>query len=444
MKNNSEGFFAAITSASHIHCRFFRSHFPAVLDRPDVELYIAFTMVIHKDILQVARLLRMIHRINNYYCIHLDARSTRTLREAVEGMARCFGANVELVPPEKRVAVVWGDESVLRPQLICGEQALERHQTWKYLINIVGQEFPLRTNLELIAALKALNGSNLVEAFSIDRFRRWVKNDTLPLQPMVDWDNLAGSVWLTKLYKGSVYGAFRRDFIQEAVLSPALSPIRDTLLRHGIYPHPDELFFPSLNYNPHLRLPGSCLTAPPPAEEVGLGYLAKYVIWDGYGMVCPTKYVQSICIFGVAHIPVLQKAPHLFANKFQADFEPLAYDEMENWYFDKLRQEMKTGTYDANAFDQFVFSILDHHDIAHSQLSTFRVPDVPSRFVFQPFHDQSTIPEPNGPSRGLNPHLLADGHLSPSGCFTCEFRHTSTMLPVSRYTPPRSDHTQLL
>ncbi|KAM7533557.1 hypothetical protein Aperf_G00000123105 [Anoplocephala perfoliata] len=337
MKTNSDSFFAAISSPSHTHCRLFRSHFPAVLDRPDGEMDIAFTMVIHKDILQVARLLRMIHRINNYYCIHLDARSTRTLREAVEGMARCFGANVELVPPEKRVAVVWGDESVLRPQLICGEQALERHQTWKYLINIVGQEFPLRTNLELIAALKALNGSNLVEAFSIDRYRALVKKDTLPLQ--------------TKLYKGSVYGAFLRDFIQEAVLSPALSPIRDTLLRHGIYPHPDELFFSSLNYNPHLRLPGSCLTAPPPAEEVGLGYLAKYVIWDGYGMVCPTKYVQSICIFGVAHIPVLQKAPHLFANKFQADFELQAYDEMENWYLDKLRQEMKTGTYDANAFD---------------------------------------------------------------------------------------------
>ncbi|KAM7533058.1 hypothetical protein Aperf_G00000123151 [Anoplocephala perfoliata] len=174
-------------------------------------------------------------------------------------------------------------------------------------------------------------------SYRLSLYRALVKKDTLPLQ--------------TKLYKGSVYGAFRRDFIQEAVLSPALSPIRDTLLRHGIYPHPDELFFPSLNYNPHLRLPGSCLTAPPPPEEVGLGYLAKYVIWDGYGMVCPTKYVQSICIFGVAHIPVLQKAPHLFANKFQADFELQAYDEMENWYLDKLRQEMKTGTYDANAFD---------------------------------------------------------------------------------------------
>ncbi|KAM7533120.1 hypothetical protein Aperf_G00000123197 [Anoplocephala perfoliata] len=220
---------------------------------------IAFTMVIHKDILQVARLLRMIHRINNYYCIHLDARSTGTFREAVEGMARCFGANVELVPPEKRVAVVWGDESVLRPQLICGEQALERHQTWKYLINIVGQEFPLRTNLELIAALKALNGSNL-----------------------------------TKWYKGSMYRAFRRDFIQEAVLSPVLRPVRDTLLRHRRYSHPDELFFTSFNYYLHLRIHGSGLHAPPPPEEVNLGILAQCVIWDDYGMICPIKYVRVI------------------------------------------------------------------------------------------------------------------------------------------------------
>ncbi|KAM7533382.1 hypothetical protein Aperf_G00000123242 [Anoplocephala perfoliata] len=316
MRTNSDSFFAAISSPSHIHCRLFRSHFPAVLDRPDGELDIAFSMVIHKDILQVARLLRMIHRINNYYCIHLDVRSTRTLREAVEGMARCFGANVELVPPEKRVAVVWGDESVLRPQLICGEQALERHQTWKYLINIVGQEFPLRTNLELIAALKALNGSNLVEAFSIDRFHSCLAAPPPPEEvnlgfhvryiilgdygitcptKYVRFVCILGMAHVTtKWYKGSMYRAFRRDFIQEAVLSPVLRPVRDTLLPHRRYSHPDELFFTSFNYYLHLRIHGSGLHAPPPPEEVNLGILAQCVIWDDYGMICPIKYVRVI------------------------------------------------------------------------------------------------------------------------------------------------------
>ena len=180
VKTESNEFFSKITSPSHPHCVFFRQRFP-MMKEPDGDMDIAFTMVIHKDAYQIARLLRMIHRTNNYYCVHLDARSEESFVGAIEGIARCYGSNVELVPSEKRVAVTWGDESVLRPQLICGEQVLARHATWKYLVNIVGQEFPLRTNLELVADFKALNGSNLVESFSIDEFRRRVGNAELPL-----------------------------------------------------------------------------------------------------------------------------------------------------------------------------------------------------------------------------------------------------------------------
>lgn len=175
----ADRFFASIDSPLHPNCLLFRENFLQV-SKPDGDMDIAFTLVVHKDIWQIARLLRMIHRVNNYYCIHLDYRSLRAFREALAGVAACFGPNVEIVPAEKRVAINWGDESVLKPQFICAEQALKRHSTWKYLINIVGQEFPLRTNLELQAALKALNGSNLVESFSIDRFRSWVGNRTLP------------------------------------------------------------------------------------------------------------------------------------------------------------------------------------------------------------------------------------------------------------------------
>lgn len=179
--NNESQFFSAITSTNHSNCLSFRQRFP-MITRPDGDMNVAFTIVVHKDVLQVARLLRMIYRVNNYYCIHLDARSSRSFQEAMNGVAACFGSNVELVPVEKRSIVEWGDESVLRPQLICAEQALQRNPNWTYLVNIVGQEFPLKTNLELVAALKALNGSNLVEAFPIDRFKKWVGSNSLPLK----------------------------------------------------------------------------------------------------------------------------------------------------------------------------------------------------------------------------------------------------------------------
>ena len=177
----AQKFLSKIDSRDHPNCKMIRQKYPLV-EKRDGDMDIAFTIVVHKDSWQITRLLRMIHRINNYYCIHPDARSSVSFLNALQGAATCFGTNVELVPPEKRIAVTWGDETVLKPQLVCGEQALRRHSTWRYLINTVGQEFPLRTNLELIAALKALNGSNLIEGDSIEPFKHRVNGTVLPLK----------------------------------------------------------------------------------------------------------------------------------------------------------------------------------------------------------------------------------------------------------------------
>uniref|UniRef100_A0A5K3G102 Protein xylosyltransferase n=1 Tax=Mesocestoides corti TaxID=53468 RepID=A0A5K3G102_MESCO len=81
----------------------------------------------------------MIYRNNNYYCIHVDRRSSSSFVDALQGIANCVGANMELVPPDERVAVNWGDETVLVPQIVCAKQALRSHATWKYLVNSVGQ-----------------------------------------------------------------------------------------------------------------------------------------------------------------------------------------------------------------------------------------------------------------------------------------------------------------
>ena len=174
-------FFSEIDSREHPNCKKIREEYPLIEDQ-DGDMDIAFTLVVHKDVVQIIRLLRMIYRKNNYYCIHPDARSNVTFVNALQGAASCFGKNVELVPQERRIIVTWGYETVLKPHLICGEQALRRHSTWSYLINAVGQEFPLRTNLEIIAALKALNGSNLIESGSLESLKYRVRGTILPLK----------------------------------------------------------------------------------------------------------------------------------------------------------------------------------------------------------------------------------------------------------------------
>ncbi|VDN13234.1 unnamed protein product [Dibothriocephalus latus] len=159
-------FFASINSSSHSNCQRFRWAFMPQEVSPVAEQEaaypLAFTIVAHRNVRQLARLLRMIHRPANFYCIHIDRRSAPVFSQAVEGIATCFGSNVHVVPTESRVAVTWGDATVLKPQLLCAEMALKQ-SGWRYLLNLAGEEMPLRTNLELIAAMQALNGSNLVE-----------------------------------------------------------------------------------------------------------------------------------------------------------------------------------------------------------------------------------------------------------------------------------------
>ena len=144
--------------------------------------------------------------------------------------------------------------------------------------------------------------------------------------------------------------------MNEAVLGRVVAPIREAVLKHRAIAHPDELFFSSLAYNPHLQLPGACIQAPLPPSEVNLGFLAKYVIWGDYGISCRTKYVRGVCIFGNPHVAELQKVPHLFANKFHADYHPEAYDALEKWYFEKLEKEIKLGTYARDSFNPFIYA----------------------------------------------------------------------------------------
>uniref|UniRef100_A0A5K3G009 Protein xylosyltransferase n=1 Tax=Mesocestoides corti TaxID=53468 RepID=A0A5K3G009_MESCO len=110
----------------------------------DADMDIPFTLVVDKDISQVARLLQMIYRNNYYYCIHVDMRSSSSFIDALKGIANCFGANVELVPHDERVAVNWGDETGLVPQNIT-----LRGSIWSIRLD----------NVELVVALKAMGFS---------------------------------------------------------------------------------------------------------------------------------------------------------------------------------------------------------------------------------------------------------------------------------------------
>jgi len=109
---------------------------------------------------QFERLLRSIYRPQNLYCIHIDLKAHEPVRKAVEAIVACF---TNVFTTSRSVDVQWAQFSIIEPELICMEELLLRNKRWKYFINLTGQEFPLKTNWDIVRILKAFDGSNNVE-----------------------------------------------------------------------------------------------------------------------------------------------------------------------------------------------------------------------------------------------------------------------------------------
>ena len=137
-----------------------RGYVMSSLTQTEANFAIAFSLLMYKDVEQAERLLRAIYRPQNVYCIHVDKKTDNDTFRAMKGIANCFD-NVFMA--RIRIDVRWGKFSVLEPDLICMEDLLQRNKKWKYFINLTGQEFPLRTNYEIVRILMAYNGANDIE-----------------------------------------------------------------------------------------------------------------------------------------------------------------------------------------------------------------------------------------------------------------------------------------
>jgi hypothetical protein len=122
---------------------------------------LAFSVIMHRDVDRAERLLRAIYQPQNFYCIHVDAKADPITHEVMRSIAACF-PNVFTI--EEPIKVYWGKFSVLEVELIC-MRALWKY-AWKYFINLTGQEFPLKTNWELVQIFKTYNGANDVDGTS--------------------------------------------------------------------------------------------------------------------------------------------------------------------------------------------------------------------------------------------------------------------------------------
>ena len=147
---------------------------------------------------------------------------------------------------------------------------------------------------------------------------------------------------------GSLHIAASRAFVDYAINNKIAIRFLEWVKKTQV---PDETFFTSLHYNPHLKVPGAFI-GEPESNVNNNRFMARFKNWqrkrETSGMQCEGKYVRRICIFGVGDLKLLGSRPEMFANKFNADFEPMAYDCLEELLHNRTRREVETGVVQLN------------------------------------------------------------------------------------------------
>ncbi|XP_052630751.1 N-acetyllactosaminide beta-1,6-N-acetylglucosaminyl-transferase [Harpia harpyja] len=306
---------------------------------------IAYVMTLHKDFETFERLFRAVYMPQNVYCVHVDAKAPAPFWQAVRRLVGCF-PNAFLASRAERV--VYGGASRLRADLRCMGDLLASAVPWRYLLNTCGQDFPLKTNREIVRLLKGLRGKNVTpgvlppphitartkyvhreQSYSFFSFMLWTFVRKVPPPHNIT------------LYFGSAYVAVTRPFV-EFVLRDRRAV--DLLAWSEDTYSPDEHFWVTLN-----RIPGVPGSMPNAAWEGDLKAVKWIDMEESHGG-CHGHYVRGICIYGTGDLKWLFNSTCMFANKFELKTYPLTVECLElrhrqrtlsqsevqvepNWYF---------------------------------------------------------------------------------------------------------------
>lgn len=323
---------------------------------------IAYSILIYKNLCQFERFLAAVWRPQNVYCVHVDKSSRRELLAGARAIASCF-PNVFLT--SRQVDVVWG-KTVLDADLLCMDELLDARWRrnafgvpWKYFVNTNAHEFPLKTNRQMVRILRSLAGANSVHMAPEEQqlFLRHLR----PPFPVL-------------LNKGETHIVGCRAFIEFLRANQTMRNLTDWIQRHTF--NPGETLYATANFNyPAIAAPGAYTGRVQirPSNNLRYGYFHRYKQWmaglePAHGTFdratgCGGRWYY-LCLFGVADLPRLTNARRvvaLFVNKLYWDFQPHAYDCLEQWHANRTLDEIRGAQLDMNfAYYKSIDSVRNH------------------------------------------------------------------------------------
>lgn len=252
------------------NCSLFKSiwNFP---DRPyskeESEYPLAYVFMGHKNLAQSLRLFRAIYQPQNVYCVNWDNKSQPNYQSTMQQLSSCF-PNV-IVPKIRRI-IEWCNYTLLQATMDCLKLLRFTPRPFKYAQILSWNDYPLKTNRELVQVMKILNGSIDISLYNPQHHTFFsysnIQNPVLP----------GGLV----LFKSSFAVTMPREFI---------TFIFDNKLAQELYLWfnnsicTEEMYFSTLVHNNFIKapgsFPGSCLQFYNNAPSKM--FISRYQIWNG-------------------------------------------------------------------------------------------------------------------------------------------------------------------
>ncbi|XP_051962892.1 beta-1,3-galactosyl-O-glycosyl-glycoprotein beta-1,6-N-acetylglucosaminyltransferase 4-like [Xyrauchen texanus] len=287
---------------------------------------LAYSLVVHKNSAMVERIIRAIYAPQNIYCIHYDQKSSKHFIEALKNLEKCL-PNVFIA--SKLESVYYAHISRLNADLNCLSDLLNSKVKWRYVINLCGQDFPLKSNYELVTELSKLNGKNMLESsrpselkkkrFQFQYELKDVSSEyqKMPVETSKDKDPPPHGI---EMFVGSAYFVLTHDFVRYIITNQLA---KDFLQWSADTYSPDEHFWATMTRVP--GVPGEILRSEPDVTDLkSKTRLVKWNYLEGYLYPqCTGTHMRSVCIYGATELHWLLNYGHWFANKFDPKIDPV-------------------------------------------------------------------------------------------------------------------------
>ena len=286
----------------------------------EVSFPVAYIFVVYDNPQQIVRLLKLLYRPQNVYCIHPDMKSD--FRSFFSHLSMCVH---NIITPTKLIDVIWGDSTIMEAQVSCMSDLVtyrekqDKKNQWKYVINLCGKEVPLHSTKKTVKKLISMNGTSSVVTRSIPKSEKetiWrLKNKKVPY-------NLT-------FYKSITYMALSASFVTFLVRNDTAQSLYQFFRGTS---HSEEHFYATLFHMP--GVPGGYN-----AEIADKKYFkVSHVFWRTtkaqQALPCYGRIVHGICIVIHADLPrIMQETKNgskaLFHNKYFMEDNHVIMDCME-------------------------------------------------------------------------------------------------------------------